>query len=91
MSFLIGDNKSFSQVIAENLNTAVVSDINTLAKSIRDDRRKVSPAQSSTKTFNLDLTIGRIQEYYLCNSKAWGLVFFLLNTLMKMNLRQKIS
>ena len=83
MSFLIGDDKLFSQVIAENLNTAVVSDINTLAKSIRDDRRKVSPAQSSTimcdnqiwtifldcdsltlsKTFNLDLTIGRIQEY----------------------------
>ena len=32
------------QVIAENLSTAVVSDLNTLAKSIRDDRRKVRDA-----------------------------------------------
>ena len=29
------------EVIAENLSTAVVSDLNTLVKSIRDDRRKV--------------------------------------------------
>ena len=35
------------QVIAENLNTAVVSDLNTLAKSIRDDRRKVSRSHLS--------------------------------------------
>ena len=48
MSFLIGDDKLFSQVIAENLNTAVVSDINTLAKSIRDDRRKVSSSDQQS-------------------------------------------
>ena len=36
------------QVIAENLNTAVVSDLNTLAKSIRDDRRKVSEQEQET-------------------------------------------
>ena len=29
------------QVIAENLSTAVVSDLTTLVKSMRDDRRKV--------------------------------------------------
>ncbi|XP_023341734.1 formin-binding protein 1-like [Eurytemora carolleeae] len=36
----INDLAGQHEVIAENLSTAVVSDLNTLVKSIRDDRRK---------------------------------------------------
>ena len=43
------------QVIAENLNTAVVSDLNTLAKSIRDDRRKVRDTGIATRVSRVTL------------------------------------
>ena len=52
------------QVIAENLNTAVVSDLNTLAKSIRDDRRKVSIV--TRDTFQLIYKIDILQECAVC-------------------------
>ena len=35
-------NSVFFQVIAENLSTAVVADLQTLVKSMKDDRRKVT-------------------------------------------------
>ena len=35
----------FFQVIAENLSTAVVADLQTLVKSMKDDRRKVTTQQ----------------------------------------------
>ena len=37
----INDLAGQHEVIAENLSTAVVSDLNILVKSMRDDRRKV--------------------------------------------------
>ena len=37
---------SVFQVIAENLSTAVVADLQTLVKSMKDDRRKVTTQQS---------------------------------------------
>ena len=48
------------QVIAENLNTAVVSDLNTLAKSIRDDRRKVRVASSSFENLTISKRMFRL-------------------------------
>ena len=48
------------QVIAENLNTAVVSDLNTLAKSIRDDRRKVRVASSSFEKLTISKRMFRL-------------------------------
>ena len=38
----INDQAGQHEVIAENLSTAVVSDLSILVKSMRDDRRKVS-------------------------------------------------
>ena len=38
------------QVIAENLSTAVVADLQTLVKSMKDDRRKVNQ-----KTYNFKI------------------------------------
>ena len=38
----INDLAGQHEVIAENLSTAVVSDLTTLVKSMKDDRRKVS-------------------------------------------------
>ena len=37
----INDLVGQHEVIAENLSTAVVSDLSTLVKSMKDDRRKV--------------------------------------------------
>ena len=37
----INDQAGQHEVIAENLSTAVVSDLSILVKSMRDDRRKV--------------------------------------------------
>ena len=56
------------QVIAENLNTAVVSDLNTLAKSIRDDRRKVSEQEAETLVSRVKLIwiIVILQECFVC-------------------------
>ena len=42
----INDLAGQHEVIAENLSTAVVSDLNILVKSMRDDRRKVRKLSS---------------------------------------------
>ena len=45
----INDLAEQHEVIAENLSTAMVSDLTTLVKSMKDDRRKVGPNLCSHK------------------------------------------
>ena len=49
----------FFQVIAENLSTAVVADLQTLVKSMKDDRRKVTTQQ--LRSFLKMGLIGKLQ------------------------------
>lgn len=67
----INDLAGQHEVIAENLNTAVVSDINTLAKSIRDDRRKFLQEGARIQAqLTLSLTtLAKTKEKY---DKAFG-------------------
>lgn len=67
----INDLAGQHEVIAENLNTAVVSDLNTLAKSIRDDRRKFLQEGARIQAqLTLSLTtLAKTKEKY---EKAFG-------------------
>jgi len=67
----INDLAGQHEVIAENLNTAVVSDLNTLAKSIRDDRRKFLQEGARIQAqLTLSLTtLAKTKEKY---DKAFG-------------------
>jgi len=67
----INDLAGQHEVIAENLSTAVVSDLNTLVKSIRDDRRKFLQEGARIQAqLTLSLTtLAKTKEKY---EKAFG-------------------
>ena len=57
----LGDQAGQHEVIAENLSTQVVHELNTLVKQLKDDRRKVRDQKSNARQ------IRRMVHTYFCH------------------------